>query len=154
MRNREGLDGVRSASLGETNAGLSTLFAAKRCGRLRSGWPNYRQSYTRQIKLIAPHWIHGEVQKMDKQLGIMMLNFIEHQNIENLALRALVQTVCRNAYRAQIDPLLKEAMNDQATRDTVHAQWLPLRQQIEAGVPLEEVIEKFAKIAPPEKGSN
>jgi len=91
---------------------------------------------------------------MDKQLGIMMLNFIEHQNIENLALRALVQTVCRNAYRAQIDPLLKEAMNDQATRDTVHAQWLPLRQQIEAGVPLEEVIEKFAKIAPPEKGSN
>jgi uncharacterized radical SAM superfamily Fe-S cluster-containing enzyme len=91
---------------------------------------------------------------MDKRIAIMLLNFIEHQNRENLAMKALLLTLNGNVNKAQMDSLIDEAMKNPEALDTVHAQWLPLRELIESESSLEEVLQQFGKIPPPAKGTN
>jgi hypothetical protein len=91
---------------------------------------------------------------MDRQLAIRMLDFIEKMNVENLTLRTLLQTLDRNANTEHIDSLVEEARRDPAIRNTVHAQWLPLRRELESDSTLEEALHQFLRIVPVPKHVN
>ena len=91
---------------------------------------------------------------MDKRIALMMLNLMEQQNLENLALRSLLLALYRNKDKSEMGSLLGEALNNKANQDIVHAQWLPFRQLIEAEASAEQVIRQFAKIAPPKEETN
>jgi hypothetical protein len=89
---------------------------------------------------------------MDNRLALRMLDLIEKLNVENLALQAVVRVL--HGKSAQIQSQLEQMKADPAARDTVHTQWLPLRQRLESDSNLEEAMQQFLKIVPPVKGVN
>lgn len=91
---------------------------------------------------------------MDKELAVRMLGLIEEMNVENLALKAILLTVNRGASIEKIDALVEGAMKDSKVRDTVRAQWLPLRQRLESDSSLEEALTQFVRIVPAPKELN
>jgi len=91
---------------------------------------------------------------MDNDLALLMLGALEELTIENLTLKAILMTQNRNLDTERVDSLVSSARRDPAVRDTVRAQFLPLRQQLESDSSLEEALRKFAEIVPPPKDVN
>lgn len=86
---------------------------------------------------------------MDKRLALKMLDFIERLNAENLALRAVLDTATRNWSKHQTDSFLERAMNDPVVRESIHEQWMPVRNRLESDASLEEAFQQFLQITPP-----
>jgi hypothetical protein len=90
---------------------------------------------------------------MDRELANRIMDLIENLNVENLALRSLLQPPYGNADKAHLDSLLEEAKNS-GVREIVHAQWKPLRDQLQSDKTLEEAFRAFLRIAPPSSEVN
>ena len=91
---------------------------------------------------------------MNKELALLMLDALEELTIENLTLRSILLQANRNATEEKTDVMLAGARQNPKVRDTVRAQWLPLRRVLEEDSALEEALKQFRKIVPPPKGVN
>ena len=88
------------------------------------------------------------------KLALLMLNAIEEMTIENLALRSTLLQANRHATPEKIDSIVRGALAQPVVRDTVRAQWLPLRQKLQDDSSLEEALQQFLQITPRPKGVN
>jgi hypothetical protein len=91
---------------------------------------------------------------MDKRLGLKMLDLIENLYIENYALLAMLPSVYRTIDNAQVRSYMDQAKNDPQIRESVREQWLPMRQRLESDASLEEAMQQFLQIVPPENKVN
>jgi seryl-tRNA synthetase len=93
---------------------------------------------------------------VNKQFALKMLDSIEGLQIENLALRVLLEeaNARRNVGTEQTEKRLQRLSSDPQIRQKVRELLGPVRQRLHEDADLEEAMQQFVRIVPPPTGVN
>jgi DnaJ-domain-containing protein 1 len=93
---------------------------------------------------------------MNKRFALKMLDAIEGLQVENLALRAMLEKIAerRSGGIQQMEQMLEQLKADPRAQQEVRQRYAPVRRKLQDDSSLEEALQQFLQITPPPKDVN
>ena len=92
---------------------------------------------------------------MDKEFLLKLVDAVENPYIENMVRRTLFKQYQANLPpKSEVDEMIAKAKLHPLAGGVVHEQFEPLRARIRANETLEQVLQEFLRVVPPQKDMN